>query len=95
MGKVSCDSAQECNQAPTSGALYWRSRRGMAELEMRLLPFLACGLAGLPAASQVAYARLLTHEDWQILDWLQAVSAPTDPALAAIVDAIRQFEADA
>ena len=64
---------------------YWHSRRGMAELEQRLLPFVMQRFADLPASERRAYERLLEHEDWDIFDWLQGRAAAPDAELAAIV----------
>ncbi len=64
---------------------YWHSRRGMAELEQQLLPFLLTRYADLGAAERAAYTRLLEHEDWEIFDWLQGKATPQDPALSSIV----------
>lgn len=73
------------------GRLRWRSRRGMAEVESKLLPFFDHCFQQLSAADQKAYARLLEADDWQIQDWLQGRSAPEEPPLARILDLIRRF----
>ena len=73
-------------------ALLWRSRRGMLEVELKLLPFARTGLRELASAEREAYARLLQEDDWQLHDWLQGRSAPADPALARIVGRIRGME---
>ena len=74
------------------GVLYWRSRRGLAEVELKLVPFLKHRYATLPEADQLAYARLLEAEDWQLNDWLQGRSEPAEPQLARIVGLIRRFD---
>lgn len=65
--------------------LYWRSRRGMLELELALLPFLEHRLEALSPHGKALYARLLEHEDWDIYDWIMGRSLPPDDALAEIV----------
>lgn len=69
------------------GRLRWRSRRGMAELELRLLPFFDQCFAELSRVDQGAYGRLLEEDDWQIQDWLLGCSEPSPP-LARIVSLI-------
>ena len=76
----------------SGGALYWRSRRGMAEVELKLLPFLEGCIEALDDGDRQAYARLLEAEDWQLHDWLQGRSEPPDLDLARIVGLIRCFD---
>ena len=79
----------------SSGALYWRSRRGLAEVELKLLPFFEHCFETLPEADRQAYARLLEMEDWQLHDWLQGrLRTFTEPQLARIVGLIRRFDRD-
>ncbi len=68
--------------------IYWRSRRGMLELELKLVPFVRDCYAGLSADQQAAYERLLAEEDWQIFDWLQGRQMPEDGTLRQVVQAI-------
>ena len=72
--------------------LRWRSRRGMAEVELQLIPFLERRFRHLSPRDQESYARLLEADDWQIQDWLQGRREPSEPALARIVSLIRRFE---
>ena len=74
------------------GRLRWRSRRGMAEVEQRLIPFFDRRFRHLSPQDQGAYARLLEADDWEIQDWLQGRSEPAAPSLARIVGLIRRFE---
>lgn len=69
--------------------LRWRSRRGMLELELALLPFVERRLDTLSAAEQHTYARLLEHDDWDLFDWIQGRQEPEDAELAALVTDIR------
>ncbi len=68
----------------------WRSRRGLLELELLLLPFVRGQLVTLDDEKLAGFARLLEHDDWDIFEWLQQRAAP--PAeLADIVAHVRQF----
>lgn len=69
--------------------LRWRSRRGLLELELLLLPFARECLDTLDADELHSYEQLLACEDLDIYDWLQQRSAPTDPSLQPIVDQVR------
>ncbi|MBT7335000.1 MAG: succinate dehydrogenase assembly factor 2 [Gammaproteobacteria bacterium] len=68
--------------------LYWRSRRGMLELELKLIPFLRDDFSTLSEAEQQAYARMLEEEDWQLFDWLQQREIPQDKLIQQVVDKI-------
>ena len=70
---------------------YWRSRRGMAELENWLLPFVVHRFEQLSAADQEAYLALLEEEDWDVFDWLQERAAAPTPAFQLLVDQIRAY----
>ena len=71
----------------------WRSRRGMLELDLYLVPFAEREHGRLTAAERSAYAELLNTDDWQILDWLQGRSEPS-AGLAAIVERVRAAAAN-
>ena len=68
--------------------IYWRSRRGMLELELKLVPFVRDHFHELSEAEQQAYENILAEEDWQIFDWLQAREIPSDPVTRQVVDKI-------
>ncbi|MDA1074996.1 MAG: succinate dehydrogenase assembly factor 2 [Proteobacteria bacterium] len=69
--------------------IYWRSRRGMLELELRLLPFVENRFHTLSEQDQRAYAALLEHEDWEIFDWLQDREQVPDPAIRRVIGLIK------
>ena len=50
--------------------LYWRSRRGMLELDLLLVPFTLEAYPTLPAAQQRRYRKLLGSEDQDLFAWL-------------------------
>lgn len=70
---------------------FWHSRRGMLELEFRLVPFVRERFAGMSAEDQSVYLGLLDHEDWEIFDWLQGREIPEDSAIKAMVARIIEF----
>ena len=72
--------------------LYWRSRRGMLELDLQLLPFLEHSFASLEDSEKEGYEKLLLEEDWQIYDWLRGVTTPLDENVALVVDRIMRFQ---
>lgn len=72
--------------------VYWRSRRGMLEVELRLLPFVENRFHALSEQDRRAYAALLEHEDWEIFDWLQDREEIPDPAIRRIVGLIKSPE---
>ncbi len=70
--------------------LRWRSRRGMLELELALLPFVEQRLETLSAADRQRFAQLLDHDDWDIFEWLQGRGSVPAPALAGLIEEIRR-----
>ena len=72
--------------------LYWRSRRGMLELDLQLHPFLEQAFFSLEENEKEGYEKLLLEEDWQIYDWLRGVSTPKDEDVALVVDKIIRFQ---
>lgn len=86
-------------QAPVQGdaadkRVYWRSRRGMAELEQQLLPFVVVRYPQLPADQKALYAQLLSHEDWEIFDFLQGREVASEPAMRTLIEQIIEFGVD-
>ncbi len=71
------------------GKVHWRSRRGMLEVELALVPFARERFHELSATDREAYSRLLEQDDWTIHDWLRGVAHPTDEGLSRIVSLIR------
>ena len=74
------------------GRLYWRSRRGMLELELVLVPFLRERYPHLPPNLQCMYAELLECEDWQIFDWLQGRSRPERSLMKQLIERINAID---
>lgn len=67
---------------------YWRSRRGMQELDMLLIPFVEHHLQTLPEPLQQRYLEFIEREDWELFDWLQGREVPTDPQELELVERI-------
>ena len=65
--------------------LRWRSRRGMLELDLLLLPFFDEVYRDLPEHQQQAFENLLEQEDPDLLQWFSQKASPTDPAMAELV----------
>ena len=68
--------------------LRWRSRRGMLELDLLLLPFFDDEFRQLPVAEQTAFIRLLEQEDPDLLEWFSRKGVPDDQELGQLVEKI-------
>jgi antitoxin CptB len=74
---------------------YWRSRRGLLELDLLLPPFVNARYESLSTAQRAALLDLLDRDDPDIWDWIRNASVPTSPALAELVALICAFNDDA
>ena len=68
--------------------LRWRSRRGMLELDLLLLPFFDEVFAELESDEKQAFIKLLEQDDPDLWDWFSRKSESGDPELAALVERI-------
>ena len=68
--------------------IYWRSRRGMLEIEAKLVPFIRDHFQDLSSEEQKTYEAMLDLEDWEIFDWLQGREVREDPMVRALVEKI-------
>ena len=66
--------------------LRWRSRRGMAELDVLFVPFFEEAFADLAEPMQQVYARMLDEEDPELWAWFSEQTVPQDPEYKALVD---------
>ena len=82
---------QEAAKNPERDRCYWRSRRGLLELDLLLPPFVRARFDSLSSAQTSALQRLLDCEDQDIWDWYQRRGAPDDAELVEIVDLVRAF----
>ena len=71
--------------------LRWRSKRGLLELELLLVPFVESCLSELSPSELEHYGRLLEHDDLDLYDWLRGVNTAGDPSLHPIIDRIRRL----
>ena len=70
-----------------------RSRRGLLELDLLLLPFAQGVYAELSESEQQVYERLLLEDDVVLLEWLKG--APVEEAdKQAMIDRIRHWHAE-
>ena len=68
--------------------LRWRSRRGMLELDLLLLPFFDEVFSELETGEQQAFIKLLEQDDPDLWEWFSRKGESDDPALAALVEKI-------
>ena len=68
--------------------LRWRSRRGMLELDLLLLPFFDEVFRDLPEVEQLAFVHLLEQEDPDLLMWFSQKGESEVPELQDLVDRI-------
>lgn len=68
--------------------LRWRSRRGMLELDLLLIPFFDDVFTELSHEDQVTYEKLLDQDDPDLIAWFSQKQVPEDRDLAALVNRI-------
>ncbi|RDH45075.1 succinate dehydrogenase assembly factor 2 [Zooshikella ganghwensis] len=68
--------------------LFWRSRRGMLELDVLLVPFVKEAFPSLSEENQARYKKLIDCEDPDLFRWFMQKEQPDDPELAIIVEMI-------
>ena len=66
----------------------WRSRRGLKELDLLLVPFAETRFDALTATQREAYADLLACDDHDIWEWLSGRAVPGEARLAEMVHLI-------
>lgn len=69
--------------------VWWRSRRGLRELDLLLLPFVEDVYPALDPEQKAVYLRLLDNEDPELLVWFTGRGSPLDGELTAMIDCIR------
>ncbi|NCF44966.1 MAG: succinate dehydrogenase assembly factor 2 [Proteobacteria bacterium] len=72
--------------------IYWRSRRGLTELELKLVPFVRDCFHDLSSAEQALYEQLLDWEDVDLYDLLQGRITAQDPMAAKLVEKIIAYD---
>jgi antitoxin CptB len=95
VGPASVEPSKEASQMTESSSQhnrsYWRSRRGLLELDLLLPPFVKARFNALTDAQRTALQRLLGCEDQDIWDWFQRRSTPDDPEFVELIELIRAF----
>jgi antitoxin CptB len=76
------------SEDPDYKRLRWRSRRGMLELDLLLIPFFDDMYADLPKEQQDTFVVLLEQDDPDLLLWFSKKGRPEDAKLAAMVEMI-------
>ena len=72
--------------------IYWRSRRGLTELELKLVPFVRDRFHGLAEDEQALYEELLDWEDVDLYDLLQGRITSDDPLVTGLVEKIISYD---
>jgi len=75
---------------PARARLAWRCRRGMKELDLLLEGYLAARFEQADEAERALFASLLALPDPELARHLLGGELPADPALAGLVEAIRE-----
>ena len=68
--------------------LCWRSRRGLLELDLLLVPFIERMYANLTSEQRKAYSLLLKREDTELLEWFGRKKVAEDESLRHLVTLI-------
>ncbi|MDH5393194.1 MAG: succinate dehydrogenase assembly factor 2 [Gammaproteobacteria bacterium] len=78
------------NQALLPGALRWRCRRGMLELDLMLLSFVDNEIDNLSAGELQVFDRLLDYPDQTLLELFLNQTHSSDKEISGFVKRIRQ-----
>ena len=76
--------------AQASSKLYWRCRRGMAELDVLFTGFLDKDYQNLNEEEKVSFEKLLTCNDNLLLEYLMGRTEPSESDVINVVTKIRQ-----
>ena len=68
--------------------IWWRSRRGLRELDLLLVPFVEDVLPGLQSADRQGFLRLIDREDTELMELLTRRVASDDPEIADMVERV-------
>lgn len=70
----------------------WASRRGLLELDLLLAPFVDACYRELSPDLQAQYRELMQCEDQDLLNWIMARTALTEPQLTDIITLIQAHQ---
>ena len=73
-----------------SSRIYWRCRRGMAELDVYLHGFLKNDYQKLNEEEKASFEKLLNCNDTELLEYLMGRTTPPESGLINVVTKIRQ-----
>lgn len=73
-----------------SPKIYWRCRRGMAELDVFFQGFLNSDYQSLSKTERDDFEQLLACNDNDLLEYLMGRTTPSEPNLINVVTKIRQ-----
>ena len=71
--------------------IFWRSRRGMLELDLLLVPFTNEVLETLSPKDQVLYEELLEQDDQDLLSWLMGRENPANIGFKCLIEKILKY----
>ena len=74
--------------------IYWRSRRVLTELELKLVPFVRDCFHDLSKYEQTLYEELLDWEDVDLYDLLQGRIVSEDPLVTSLVGKILAYDGE-
>lgn len=80
----------EQDEALSSGALRWRCRRGMLELDLMLQSFVDKDVVNLTQQERVVFNRLLDYPDQVLLELFLKQTVSSDKEISQLVERIRQ-----
>ena len=69
----------------------WRSRRGMLELDLLLLPFVDEVFCSLHYYEQLVFIKLLEQEDPELLRWFSKKGRSEDAELQEMVEKVLKW----
>ena len=72
--------------------IYWRSRRGLTELELKLVPFVRDCFRDLSDEEKDLYEQLLDWEDVDLHDLLQGRITAKDQLVEGLIEKIIRYD---
>lgn len=81
------------NDKAADDRVYWHSRRGMLEIDLKLMPFAKAVYPTLSDKDKQVYRRLLEEEDTTLFAWVLKREIPEDPAFAVMMERILDYAA--
>ena len=71
--------------------IFWRSRRGMLELDLLLVPFTSEVFETLNPKDQMLYKELLEQDDQDLLSWLIGRESPANTGFKTLIERILKY----